>query len=370
MIKTIAFYLPQFRPTQHNDEWWGKGFTEWTNVAKAPKLYRGHYQPHIPADLGFYDLRLPEVRRQQVELAKEAGISGFCYYHYWFGNGHVELEETLQEVIDLGEPDFPFCVCWANESWGKKMWNKDGNVAQSKIIANQQYLGEEDNQAHFDFLLKAFKDKRYIKVNGKPLFVIYRPLKFIGLSEFMNQWNELGKKCGIGEFYFAGYSQNIEEEYDELNKLGLDSIIVCNFAEPLYAGHKQSKWRRALLKIVRTVTNRPTIIKYKQAIRYFYSKRFIEQTIWPTLVPNWDHTPRSGKNGYLYSNSTPELFKLHAYQVMDAVKDKEENNQVVFLKSWNEWGEGNYMEPDLKFGKGYIEALHEVIENINKNLEP
>lgn len=365
MIKTIAFYLPQYRPTPHNDEWWGKGFTEWTNVAKAPKLYRGHYQPHIPADLGFYDLRLPEVRRQQAELAKEAGVFGFCYYHYWFGNGHVELDETLQEVVELGEPDFPFCVCWANESWGKKMWNQDGNVAQVKVIANQQYPGSKDNEDHFNFLLETFKDKRYIRINDKPLFIIYRPLKFIDIGDFMSQWNELGKKAGIGEFHFAGYTQNIEEEYINLTELGLDSIIVCNFTEPLYAGHKQSKWRRAILKLIRMLLNRPTIIDYKKAIKYLYSSRFKDKTIWPTLVPNWDHTPRSGKNGYLYSNSTPELFKQHAQQVLSAIKGKDELNQVVFLKSWNEWGEGNYMEPDLKYGKGYIKALREALDSVD-----
>ena len=160
--RIIVYYLPQYHPTPDNDKWWGKGFTEWTNVGKAKPLFRGHYQPKGPADLGYYDLRLPEVRAAQVELAKEAGIDGFCYYHYWFGGGKQELELPFNEVLRTGEPDFPFCLCWANEPWHAKFWNMDGTVSKRTLI-DQQYGNEEEWKLHFEHVLPAFKDKRYIK---------------------------------------------------------------------------------------------------------------------------------------------------------------------------------------------------------------
>lgn len=165
-VKIIAYYLPQFHPCKQNNEWWGKGFTEWTNVAKAKPLFKGHYQPKIPSDLGFYDLRLPEVREEQVQLAREAGVYGFCYWHYWFGNGKRLLERPFEEVLESGKPDFPFCLGWANHSWYAKLWDKD--TRKDKLLIEQKYLGKEDYVAHFMYALKAFKDKRYIKDGDKP----------------------------------------------------------------------------------------------------------------------------------------------------------------------------------------------------------
>lgn len=361
-MEIIAFYLPQYHPTPHNNEWWGEGFTEWTNVAKAKKLYKGHYQPHIPADLGFYDLRVPEVREQQVKFAKEAGVTGFCYYHYWFGNGEVELHKPLEDVIDSGNPDFPICLCWANETWGRKMWNPDGSIAKRTVLAEQKYLGENDNINHFNYLLKTFKDKRYIKVKGKLLFLIYKPLEFINLKDFMAQWQSLAQDNGLPGFYFVGYSSNINEEYSSLINLGLDSIVVCNLAEPMYRGKNRSFLNKAFVHLKRMILRRPTIIEYKSAIKYFHSQYDKDSNIYPTLIPNWDHTPRSGRGGYVFNNATPDLFQQHAYAMIKSVKHKNEEDQILFLKSWNEWGEGNYMEPDLKYGKGFITALKKAIK--------
>lgn len=363
-MKIIALYLPQYHPTEHNNKWWGEGFTEWTNVGKAKALFKGHYQPKVPADLGYYDLRLPQVREQQVVLAKEAGVTGFCYYHYWFGNGEVELELPFKEVVDSGKPNFPFCLCWANETWGRKMWNLDGSIAKREILAEQKYLGTEDNEMHFRYLLKAFKDKRYIKVHGKLLYAIYRPLAFEKIREFMSQWQTLAKEHGLPGFYFIGYTTDIKVEYTALTELGFDAIIDCNIAEPLYEGKKRSTISKAFIHLKRKIFNQPTIIPYKKAIKYFTSPYNKHANVYPTLIPNWDHTPRSGKGGYLFEESTPELFYEHATSILDCVKHKNEEDQVVFLKSWNEWGEGNYMEPDLKYGKGYIEALHKVISTL------
>ena len=185
-VRVIAFYLPQYHPTLDNDTWWGKGFTEWTNVGKAKPLFRGHYQPKVPADLGYYDLRLPEVREAQAQLAQEAGIGGFCYYHYWFGNGKQELELPFNEVLRFGKPNFSFCLCWANEAWHSKFWNKDGSI-QKKCLIEQKYDTEEGHIKHFKTLLPAFKDNRYICVDGKPLFMIYKPFEFVGKREWIER---------------------------------------------------------------------------------------------------------------------------------------------------------------------------------------
>ena len=186
--RVIAYYLPQFHPIPENDQWWGKGFTEWTNVARARPLFRGHYQPRVPADLGFYDLRLPEVREAQAEMARAAGIEGFCYWHYWFGNGKRLLERPFNEVLHSGKPDFGFCLAWANHSWSNKTWENSG--AKPRILMEQCYGGVEDNRAHFNAVLPAFHDKRYIRVDGKPLFVVYAPLDIPRVGEFLEQ-------CGL-----------------------------------------------------------------------------------------------------------------------------------------------------------------------------
>lgn len=359
-MQVIAFYLPQYHPTEHNDEWWGKGFTEWTNVAKARPLFHGHYQPKIPADLGFYDLRVPEIRQQQVELAKEAGVTGFCYYHYWFGNGHQELELPFNEVVKSGEPDFPFCLCWANETWSRKFWNKDGNVAEKQDLAVQQYLGEEDDRLHFQTLLNAFEDKRYIRIDGRLAFMIYKPLAFKNVEKFIKLWNDLAKAKGLEGFFFIAYSVEAEKEYNRLKEMGFDAVCSSKIG---YG--KQTELSRYTKKMVSVVLNRPRIFDYKKMIPQFVGS--FEQDnddVFPTMIPNWDHTPRSKDHGYLYQNATPELFNKHAKDVLCRIKDKPEGRRICFLKSWNEWGEGNYMEPDLKYGHGYIDALKNAIRDI------
>lgn len=357
-MKIIAFYLPQYHPTPHNDEWWGKGFTEWTNVAKAKPLFKGHYQPKIPADLGFYDLRLPIVRELQVQLAKEAGVTGFCYYHYWFGNSEQELELPFNEVVKSGKPDFPFCLCWANETWSSKMWNKDGSTVNKKELAVQKYLGGEDDKIHFCSLLEAFSDNRYIRVDDRLLFVIYKPLQFEGVDRFIRLWNNLAKENGFKGFYFVGYSIDVEKEYDLIKQLGFDSICSCRIG---YG--RQSRFSKNFKRLLSDYFKMPRVFSYKKMYPQFI--REYEQThddVFPTLIPNWDHTPRSKRYGFLYSKSTPDLFFNHCQDVLSKIAHKETEKQIVFLKSWNEWGEGNYMEPDLKYGKGYINALRRAID--------
>lgn len=349
--RIIAFYLPQFHPFIENDEWWGKGFTEWTNVGKAKPLFKGHYQPRVPADLGYYDLRIADVREQQAQLAREAGIEGFCYWHYWFGNGKTLMADIFDEVLKSGKPDFPFCLGWANHSWYAKTWNKD---VPDKLLCEQRYLGKEDYEAHFQYALEAFKDKRYINVDGQPLFYIYDAE---GLpDDFIPYWNELAEKNGIAKIFFVGRLKQKSEIKQLLNK-GFSALTTERMSY-VYAHHP--RWQRFIYRAFRLFVSGPDFVfDYGKATHFFVNEIDKNEFMIPQIIPQWDHSPRSGKNGIILQNSTPEKFAQHVRDVLNIVKSKK--NKVVFLKSWNEWAEGNYMEPDLKFGKGYIKALHKVL---------
>lgn len=360
-VRVIAFYLPQYHPTPDNDKWWGKGFTEWTNVGKAKPLFRGHYQPKVPADLGYYDLRLPESRIAQAELAKEAGIEGFCYYHYWFGNGKQELEMPFNEVVRTGEPDFPFCLCWANESWHAKLWNMDGSVTKHTLI-EQQYGDKEEWKQHFEYLLPAFKDRRYIKIQNKPVFLIYKEEDFPKVNNFIDYWNGLALRNGFDGIYFIAQKaifvtpsivKNVlQKGFDAINTVGLWTA----------RSRKRTIFEKCIDKFRQFILHIPSVYSYAKMYPFFLSDIDKLENIYPTLIPNWDHTPRSGAAGYVLTGSTPQLFKKHTQQVLSIVEKKSIEHQIIFLKSWNEWGEGNYMEPDLKFGKGFIEALHSELQ--------
>lgn len=359
-IKVIALYLPQYHPTKDNDEWWGKGFTEWTNVGKAKPLFRGHYQPKVPADLGYYDLRLPESREAQVELAKEAGVEAFCYYHYWFGNGVEELDLPFKETVRTGRPDFPFCLCWANESWYAKFWNMDGSISK-KALAEQVYPGDDDIIAHFNSLLPAFKDPRYVRVDGKLFFMIYMPLQYPDVSHFMNMWNEMAKANNLGGFYFVGHLVHggdiTPENVDKIISLGFDAVNVAGLFRAI------RKERSTFDRFVHKVLNRPYIMKYKDILPDMITDDDDRPEVIPTITPNWDHSPRSGASGVVVTDVSADLFKKIVRKAINIVKDREE--PIIVLKAWNEWGEGNYMEPDLKYGKMYINALREVLDSEN-----
>lgn len=356
--KVIAFYLPQFHPIPINDKWHGKGFTEWTNVAKAKPLFKNHHQPHVPADLGFYDLRLPETKEAQVQLARESGISAFCYWHYWFGDGEQLLEKPIQDVISTGKPDFPFCLAWANHTWFKKNWDSEVSRLSREIIIKQTYPGRDDIDNHFYSLLSAFNDKRYFRLDDKLVFVIYDYEAIPELNYFIERWQKLASDNGLQGFYFIAHTTKI----DAINDPRIKKFDAVNL-HLLSNSFDQSRFRRLLSWIL----NRPLgVVSYSRAMYKWEDEILKEERVFPTIYPNWDTTPRINVDGQVLFESTPILFKKHVRRILNLIKNKNENNKVVFLKSWNEWAEGNYMEPDLRYGKGYITALNEALVENNK----
>lgn len=355
--RVLALYLPQYHPIPENDLWWGKGFTEWTNVGKAKSLFKGHYQPRVPADLGYYDLRVPETRKAQADLAREYGVEGFVYWHYWFGNGKRLIERPFNEVVASGEPDFPFCLAWANDSWkgfAHGLSNRD-------VLIKQLYPGVEDYIAHFYELLPAFKDKRYITVEGKPLFMIYRPLANREIKVFIDTWRQLAIENDLPGIYFIGHSNNSNANLEAIIDVGVDAINTVRLDN--YLLNHRTFFQKITKKINRIFRGIPNVFSYEIISKYFIIKEIDSQNhIYPSIIPGWDHTPRSGKEGLVLINSTPEYFKNHLKEVFDVVSNKKEEHKIIFIKSWNEWAEGNYMEPDLKFGLQYLEALRSEIK--------
>ncbi len=356
-VRPIAIYLPQYHPIPENDEWWGKGFTEWTNVTKAKPLFKKHYQPHLPADLGFYDLRLPEIRQAQAELAREYGIHGFCYYHYWF-NGKQLLNKPIDEVLKSGQPDFPFCLCWANENWTRS-W--DGQ--NSQILLKQDYSFADDI-SHINYLFKFFKDKRYIRIDNKPFFIVYKPELFPDIKKTISIWRNEALKAGIGELYL-GY---FEKEILNLDPKEIGFDIAIEF-QPNFANlppqrnfnivHKILK----KLKIWNNVYSRNKILDYtviskskNNEVNSIY-KRF------PCVTPMWDNSARKKDNANIFINSKPKLYYEWLINTIKNFTPYSVEENFIFINAWNEWAEGNHLEPCQKWGRKYLEATKKAVEN-------
>lgn len=369
-VRVWAYYLPQFHPTPENNKWWGEGFTEWTNVTKAKPLFKGHYQPRYPSDLGYYDLRVPEVRARQAELAQEYGIEGFIYYHYWFGNGQRMLQRPFEEVLQSAHPDFPFCLCWANQSW-TAIWH---GAKTADMLMKQEYLGKESYEAHFDYLLKAFRDPRYITVDGKPVFQILAPMEIPDLDVLTATLRRCAENAGLNGLYLlAGYVPEnwIPGDHNFDGVIGTEFSTLRFYTASRY--EKKSLLEKVLHRAKAKLTGgdnldikkrkKPIIVEYETAIKYLVSppqQKNIDY--YPCAIPNWDNSARVGNKGIVFHNSTPQIWRKHLEDALDVIKERPDEKKILTIKSWNEWAEGNYLEPDKVWGRQYLQVLKETLD--------
>ena len=359
-MNTIAFHLPQYHPTPDNDRWWGKGFTEWTNVTKAKPLFEGHYQPHLPADLGFYDLRLPESRAAQAELAKQYGLDGFCYYHYWF-NGRRILERPVADILKLGEPDFPFCLCWANENWTRK-W--DG--LDQELLLEQMY-SPEDDLAHIRSLLPVFADRRYIKVDGKPLFLVYRSARLPDASATMARWRQEAEKFGLPGLFLVRVESFADEQGDPRSQ-GFDVALEFQpfLRDPWSLQVNRRKWwHRKKLGTGERAFSDHLVIKYSDLAKRAMAMTPPDYPYVRSVCPGFDNTARKQTRGVIFTDSTPEVYEKWLSHVVAQSLEAEARNgkesSFVFINAWNEWAEGNHLEPCRRWGHAYLEATRRAL---------
>lgn len=359
-MKTICFYLPQFHPIPENDEWWGIGFTEWVNVVQSRPRFKSHYQPHIPADLGFYDLRLEETRIQQAKLARKYGIYGFCYYHYWF-NGKLLLEKPFNDVLISGKPDFPFCLCWANENWTRAWDGRDHHV-----LISQEY-NDQDNNAHILWLLKAFQDERYIKISNCPVLLIYRIDQIKEITQLIKQWRNTVKFFGFPDIYLCAVKNNFTELSDQqILSLGFNAIVDFQPNKNDYPKPKKlsTKFYSSIKKIVpnkifqkfKNSLNTAYVLDYRAMAEGLIKKNWPENYIkFPCIFPSWDNSSRK-KLATIIQNQDPEIYEKWLCYAIKCIKNYPESEQLVFLNAWNEWAEGCHLEPDKRMGHSFLKA--------------
>jgi hypothetical protein len=340
-VRVVAFYLPQFHPIAENDEWWGPGFTEWTNVAKARRMFPGHYQPRIPGELGFYDLRLPETREAQAALARQYGISAFCYWHYWFGDGRRILERPFDEVLRSGRPDFPFCLGWANASWTGIWYGAPG-----RVLVEQRYPGEQDYRAHFEAVLPAFNDPRYLRIDGRPIFYVFDPAGLPDAERFLELWRGWAAEAGLPGLFVIGQTWTRQRS----SSAGFDAFAPE--WTPLRTIRRRDLARRLARKL--------GLVPVRSFRRVAESMPFeiVDGPSVPIVLSGWDNTPRSGTAGVVLHPPDPAIFEAQVARAVSRVMSREHSGpRIVLVKSWNEWAEGAYLEPDLRYGRSHLEAL-------------
>jgi capsular polysaccharide biosynthesis protein len=348
--RVLAIHLPQFHPIPENDTWWGAGFTEWTNVARARALFPGHGQPRVPSDLGFYDLRLAEAREAQARLAREHGIDGFCHYHYWF-NGRRLLDRPVRDILATQRPDFPFCLFWANETWSRR-WTGE----ESEILVPQTY-SEEDNIVHARHLAAVFSDRRHIRVAGRPLFLIYRPTHMDVLPHFLAELRAQCALAGTGDPLVLGCSAHAEAT--DMRTLGLDGTLdfqpKLGFLPGAFDEDEEARTRRNRELGV----DAPGPRLYRADDLRAEMNRFrdnLPHAVYPSVFVSWDNTPRRGSDGIVLLPRSPASFRRGLHEALDYLdrRGRELAEPLLFLNAWNEWGEGNHLEPDLAEGRAYL----------------
>jgi lipopolysaccharide biosynthesis protein len=352
LTKLIAFYLPQYHPIPENDEWWGKGFTEWTNVTKARPLFRGHYQPHLPADLGFYDLRLPEAREAQAALAKEYGIYGFCYYHYWF-NGRRLLERPFNEVLTSGKPDFPFCLCWANENWTRRWDGRDHHLLMAQTYSPQ------DDLNHIRWLLRAFEDRRYIRIEGKPLFLVYRVGDLPAPSRTAEIWRQEARRAGFGELFLCNVESNFAGSRINPGVSGFDAAVEF---QP--GSLSRSLGNRMWGRLLRTVSSKGRL-EYSELVKSTMQVDTPSYLRFRCVTPSWDNTARRKADPSIVVGSSPEKYAQWLHDAISRSPLLKNGDKLIFVNAWNEWAEGNHLEPCQRWRLAYLEATRSVLDRVN-----
>jgi hypothetical protein len=346
--RAIAFYLPQYFPIPENDEWWGPGFTEWTNTAKARRLFPGHQQPTLPSELGFYDLRVPETRALQSDLAQAHGVEAFAYWHYWFGNGDRILERPFAEVLSSGEPSISFCLAWANQTW-TGIWHG----AHDRILKQQTYPGPQDDQRHFDTVLPAFRDERYLRVDGRPVFYVFRPEELPDARQFVDRWQEMARTAGLDGLYLVAETSDLlgaGPRYSRAVADGFDADVYMRIPA------RVDRYTHLRMRVLRKSMGGPEIYPYSDDAGSLHRSG---PTTQPCVYPNWDNTPRSGRGGLVLTGATPEKFRRNVESAVSLLAGRPPQERLLWVKSWNEWAEGNHLEPDLREGRAWLEALRD-----------
>jgi lipopolysaccharide biosynthesis protein len=347
-VRFIAFYLPQFHPIPENDEWWGKGFTEWTTTTRARPLFEGHYQPHLPADLGFYDLRLAETRYQQIALARSYGIDGFCYHYYWF-SGRRLLERPLEAMLADASSDIPFCLSWANENWSRR-WN----AAEHEVLLGQEYRPGDD--LHFiEDAARFLRDPRYIRVDGAPLLIVYRPQQIPECSRWLDTWRSYCRSNGIGDLHLAAALTHGNQNFKEM---GFDSGVEFpphNLGTPSV---------NASVQFFAPFTG--NVFRFADVAQSYLSRDYTNERVFRTVVPSWDNAARTGPRCTALLDGTPANYESWLRGAVDAtVRERQSSERLVFINAWNEWAEGCHLEPDQRFGHGFLEATRRVKEGLS-----
>lgn len=346
----IAFYLPQFHPTQENDQWWGKGFTEWTNVTKATPLFDQHYQPHLPTDFGFYDLRVRATRHDQINTAKKYGIDGFCYHYYWF-SGKRLLHEPLDDMLADPASDMPFCLCWANENWTRR-WD----AAEHQILIAQKYLPDDD----FRFIedIEPFlKDPRYIRIDGKPLLIVYRPQHLPSAKKTARTWRQYCHENGIGDIYLCAALTH-----------GNDDYAQYDFDSGLEFPPHNLKCRNLSQEIEFTNSFRGSVVDYADIAASYLDQQHKDSNVYRGVFPSWDNSARVGDRALIVVGTNPDNYKAWlARAIKNTQRDFPNEQRLIFINAWNEWAEGCHLEPDRKYQRQFLEATLAAKHHSNEN---
>lgn len=352
-VKLIAFYLPQFHPIWENDQFWGKGFTEWTNVTRAEPQFQGHYQPQLPGELGFYDLRLQETLCAQAELAHQYGVFGFCFYYYWFG-GRRLLERPLENMLRPGGPNFPFCICWANENW-TRMWNG----ANEKVLIKQEY-SENFAIEFIQDVIPLMRDPRYIRINGSPVLLVYRVDQLPNPHAVARLWRERCLDAGVGTPHLCAvqsFGIGDPREY------GFDAAVE-------FPPHT----KRAPISPATLPGIRPDFEGYIEDYRTIVDTQigleWPDYMLYRGVMPAWDNTPRRGKRSRIVAHSSSELYELWLAEMVRQTVKRVTEEPAVFINAWNEWAEGAYIEPDYRFGRARLIATKAALDRGTRTEPP